>query len=456
MAPLTPLTAQLAQFSAAPPFGDVPEDILPVIRNGFIDTCATLLAGRDEPVVKILLRHLQTRLGTAGECSVLLDARRTNAIDAALINGTAAHALDYDDVALNGHPSTVLVPALLAEGEVLHARGADLLRAYLVGYEVWADLISRDADPHHRKGWHPTAVFGSVAAAAAVACLRRVTAEVARHAIAIAASMAGGLAANFGSMTKPYHAGRAASAGVEAVRLALLGMTGAPDAIEHGAGFLRALSPAGRVDLERPADNLGVQLRIRDSGLNIKKYPVCYAVHRVVDGVLDLARREQVRADQVDRVVAQVGATQAAMLRNHAPLTGLEAKFSLEFAAASALVAGEVGLGQLTDAFVARPDVRSAMARVRTETLDTACPIEPFLAYADRVVLHMKDGRALDTGDIRFARGSAKLPLAADDLRSKFLDCARVGGVTDAEGLYGRLGALQELGDVGALAPGHR
>lgn len=454
--PMTGLTRALARFASAPPFATVPEDVLPVVRNGFIDTCATLLAGRAEPVVQVLLRHLQGRVGRGGEAGVLLQPLRAGSVDAALINGTAAHALDYDDVALNGHPSTVLVPALLAEGEALGASGARLLRAYLVGYEVWAELIGRDSDPHHTKGWHPTAVFGTVGAAAAVACLHQLDTNTATHALAIAASMAGGLSANFGSMTKPYHAGRAASAGVEAVRLARLGMTGAVDAIEHHAGLLQALSPRGRVDRGDPAQPLGQALRIREAGLNIKKYPVCYAVHRVIDGVLDLAAAADLRADQVEGVVAQVGPTQAAMLRNHAPQTGLEAKFSLEFAMASALVARGVGLAQLTDDFVQRPEVQAAMTRVQARTVDTQCPIEPFLALTDRVTVRLKDGRTLDSGEIRFARGSAHLPLTSADLRAKFLDCARLGGEGDAEGLLSRLSALQQLGDVSQLQPVHR
>lgn len=453
---MTGLTRELARFASAPPFSAVPEDVLPVVRSGFIDTCATLLAGRAEPVVRVLLRRLDARVGRDGEASVLLQGRRAASADAALINGTAAHALDYDDVALNGHPSTVLVPALLAEGEALGASGARLLRAYLVGYEVWAELIGRDPDAHHTKGWHPTAVFGTVGAAAAVACLHGLDEDSACHALAIAASMAGGLAANFGSMTKPYHAGRAAAAGVEAVRLAQLGMTGAPDAIEHPAGLLHALSPNGRADRTRPADGLGRELRIRTAGLNIKKYPVCYAVHRVIDGVLDLAAGADLRVEQVDSVTAQVGPTQAAMLRNHAPRTGLEAKFSLEFAAASALVARQVGLTQLTDDFVRRPEVQAAMTRVRARTVETQCPIEPFLALTDRVTVRLKDGRTLDSGDIRFARGSARLPLAEAELHGKFLDCARVGGEGDAPGLLARLTALQDLDDAAQLVRAHR
>ncbi len=453
---MTDLTSALARFASAPPFTTVPNDLAPIIRNGFIDTIATLIAGRDEPVVRILRQRLAHRMGSSGEAAVLFGSKRASSADAALINGTAAHALDYDDVALNGHPSTVLVPALLAEGEVVGAAGSALMRAYLVGYEVWAELIGRDADPHHVKGWHPTAVFGTVAAAAAVAALRQVSVDVTRHAIALSASMAGGLAANFGSMTKPLHAGRAASAGIEAVRLAMLGMTAAPDAIEHHAGFLAAISPKGQIDRQRPADRMGIDLYMREAGLNIKRYPMCYATHRVIDGVLDISRREKVDGSQVESVRARIGKTQAAMLRNHAPQTGLEAKFSLEFAVASSLIAHEVGRAQLTDEYVRRSDIQSAMKKVVTSTDDSVCPIEPFLAMTDRVTIKLKDGREIDTGEIRFARGSAKLPLAADELQRKFKDCVSDARDFAADRVYDRLLALESLTNVSDLIALHR
>ena len=202
-----------------------------------------------------------------------------------------------------------------------------------------------------------------------------------------------------------------ASSGIEAVRLAMRGMTAAPDALEHHAGFLNAISPRGRLDLERSADRLGTDLRILESGLSIKQYPICYATHRVIDGVLDIARRERLDAEQVDAVHAQIGRTQASMLRNHAPQTGLEAKFSLEFAVASSLVAREVGMAQLTDAFVGRPEIQRAMKKVTTAAVDTSCPVEPMFAFADGVQIKLRDGRTMETGDIRFARGNAKLPL---------------------------------------------
>jgi aconitate decarboxylase len=446
------LTESLSRFVANPGFEILPERAISIVQSGFIDSIATMIAGQNEPVVKIVRQFVDDRKSAACDARIIFGPHKTASSDAALINGTAAHALDFDDVALGGHTSTVLVPAIVAEGEVLDISGAEALRAYVVGYEIWAELCERDSDAYHVKGWHPTAVLGTVAAAAAVAYLHKLSPEKCRNALALAASMASGLVANFGTMTKPIHAGRAAACAIDAVRLAAKGATASGDAIEHHAGYLAALSPKGNVNREGVSAKLGQQLRILESGVSIKKYPMCYATHRVIDGVLDLAEKHGVKPHEVGQVHAVIGVAQASMLRNHAPITGLEAKFSLEFAVASALVARKVGLQQLTDEFVGQPEVRDLMSRVRTSTVETKCPIEPIFALNDQVTIELKDGRKLESGEIRFARGNALLPLQEADLKAKFLDCCAVAEDLDAPRLYARLSNLMQLEKIRMLA----
>ncbi len=417
-----PLTRGLAGFVAAPPFAAVPDDVLPVVRNGFVDTVATLLAGRDETVTQAALA-LASQRGRADDAWALAGAARLSAADAAFVNATGAHALDYDDMALSGHPSVVLVPALLAAGEMRRASDAALMRAYLVGYEVWAELIEREPDGLHGKGWHPTGVMGTVAAAAAVAHLFGVGDEVACHALGIAGSLASGLMGNFGSMTKPLHAGWAAQHGIEAVLLARSGVTAMPNVLESPTGFLAAFSPAGRVD--RGHWTLPTELRIRRNGLSIKKYPVCYASHRVIDGVLDLRRLHGLRASDVRCVSATISDVNARVLHSHEPRTALEGKFSLEFACAVALCDGGVGLREVNDQRVQSPEVSELMSRVRILTVPPGCPVEPSFALHDSVRVELNDGSVLDSGPIRFARGHVQAPLSADELRTKFFGCTR-------------------------------
>jgi aconitate decarboxylase len=452
---MTGLTQSLAAYVAHPDFGNQEHAACEIAKTGFMDTIATMMAGNNEPVVNIVRKFLGECHGT-DEAPVPFAGTMRPAAQAAFINGTAAHALDYDDVALSGHTSTAIVPAILAEGYVLNTSGLDALRAYVVGYEVWAELVSRETDQYHLKGWHPTGVFGAVAAAAAVAYLHRLSVEDTRQALAIAASLSSGLVANFGTMTKPFHAGRAASHGIEAVRLSKLGMTSAADVFEHPAGFLNALSLAGRVDRTRPAE-IGKKIRILDSGVSIKRYPVCYSGHRSIDGVLEIAERENLTAAQIKSIRLTMGPAQASMLRNHNPVTGLEAKFSAEFAAASAIVAREVGLSQLTDTFVNQADVKSLYPKVTIEVVNTACPLDSAFALTDRVVIETTDGRIFDSGEIRFPLGNAKNPIDAAGLKKKFMDCLATGRAHNPElkgadeGLYERVAQLESLASLRTL-----
>lgn len=456
---MTSLTQSLAAFVAKPTFGGFEKEAFEIATLGFIDTVGTMIAGASEPVVKIVLEHYADAQ-TPAEAPVPITGQMKPSVVAACINATAGHALDYDDVALSGHPSTVLVPAILAEGHRLGVAGEDALRAYVVGYEVWAELMYREPGKYHLKGWHPTGVLGTVAVAAAVAHLHGLNQMQAATALAIAGSMASGLVANFGTMTKPFHAGRAAANGIEAVRLAKLGMTAAPDVFEHSAGYLQALSIAGDADTDSPVTRLGQPPRLLNTGLSIKRYPVCYSCHRTIDGMLALMEKERIKADDVKRVVATIGPAQASMLRNHKPQTGLEAKFSIEFAIASALVDKQVGLQQLTDSFVRQPAVQAQFEKVTTAINPEPCPLEPAFSITDRVQVELADGRVLDSGNIRFPLGNSGNPMDEAGMRAKFLDCHAFGTSQGAKiapsgpVLYGRLAALPRLKNLTDLFTG--
>ncbi|NDA92165.1 MAG: MmgE/PrpD family protein [Betaproteobacteria bacterium] len=452
------LTQQYASFIESAASLELPDEASQRAITGFIDTIGTMIAGRDEPVVGIVREWLGTGSAAQGSAaqglaasSVLMGSERASAEVAAWINGAAAHALDFDDVALGGHPSTVLVPAIMAEAQRLNRSGRDVVTAYLVGYEVWADLVNREKGSHHLKGWHPTAVFGVIGAAAACGFLNRDTAQICQMGLAIAGSFAAGLVANFGTMTKPFHAGMAASHGISAMRLARLGMTATPDAMEHHAGFLKAISEHNDVDRFSPADSLGKPWKILHAGLSIKRYPLCYATHRVIDGVLALRDQHHLKPDDVESVEAVIGVAQASMLRNHQPSTGLEAKFSLQFAIASALVEGAVGLNQLTDQVVAKPDVREQFSKLKISITEQNCPIEPAFSYADRVRLKLRNGSMLDTGEIRFAKGNAMNPLSLEELEDKFLDCASRAHGVDGKRIFDQLANLTSLGSIQQL-----
>lgn len=438
------LTADIGAFVSSIEQASLPAGAMPVVRGGFTDCVAVMIAGRDQEVTRIVGGSVGARFGDNG-----LLVSGVGAPDAALLYGTAAHALDYDDVALSGHPSAVLVPAILAEAADSGADGAAMARAYVAGYEVWAELIGRDADQHHLKGWHPSAVFGTIAAAAACAALRRLDAAKAAHAVGIAASMAAGVGANFGSMTKPFQVGRAAQSGLLAARLAQAGLTASPDAIEHNLGFLRAVSPKGNVDTAAPAA-LGRRWRILESGLNVKLYPVCYCVHRSLDAMLDLVRGENVKADDIAGVAVEIGEVQAAVLRNHRPQRGLDAKFSAEFAMAAAAIARRCGMSELSDAFVQRADVQAFLPKVSVTATPGKCAEDSLMAPHDRVRITLRDNRELASPPVSYPRGHFKNPVDAEALWGKFSDCVN-GAPFDARPLFDRLQRIDTLQSVAEI-----
>ncbi len=441
------LSEAIAAFAAGAANLAVPAEAIAAARRAFVDTVGVILAGRNEPAVAIV----QALLPPGDQALAWPGNRRLAAKDAALLNGVAGHVLDYDDVAQAGHPSVVLVPAILAEAQRLDASGMETLRAYAVGYEVWAELARREPDAYHLGSWHPTAVLGIVAATAAVAALNRLDAAATRNALAIAASMASGVIANFGTHMKPLQAGRAAANAIEAVMLARAGVTGAADALEGRHGLLRGISPQGRVDTAGPAAFPGDEWRLVGQGLSVKRYPVCYASHRAIDAVIELAAGLDPTA--VRSVTVSLGPAPAETLRYADPADGLEARFSLHHNVAAALVDGAVGFTQLQDAFVRRPDVARLYGLTTIEVVTGEdCPDQPGMAKFDRVVIALHDGSARDSGPIRHPRGHAAAPMSDAELGAKFLDCAAHGEAADAEALLARLQDLDRAAGVRELA----
>jgi 2-methylcitrate dehydratase PrpD len=436
------LTKALGQFVADLSPNRLPEEAARIARLGFIDCIGTMIVGRNEPCAQILKSVLAPGDGLA---TLYFSGERSPGPEAGWINGTAAHALDYDDVALRGHPSTVLVPAILAEAEVLGASGQDMIVAYVAGYETWAELVRRDVPMYHQKGWHPTGIFGAVGAAAACAKLRKLDATRTAIAIALGASQSAGIMANFGTMTKPYHAGRSAHSGIMAARLAEAGFTANVDALEHPQGFLSAVSPEGNPDRTSEA-RLGEDWAIIRHGLSIKKYPACYGTHRAIDAMLDLLAAHPVKPEDVNKVSVHFGAFTSKVLRNRQPDTGLAAKFSMEFAMASGIIARRVSLAELTDSFVQRKDVQDMMRRVERDLTEETNAANPGAAPYEQVRIELTSGQVLESERVTRARGHAERPLTEAQLHEKFADCLTSSGAAiPADVLFARLQSMQSL-----------
>jgi 2-methylcitrate dehydratase PrpD len=427
------------------------DEVYEPASRAFIDTIGVAIAARGEPCFTILAETLGAASPDVA-ASILPTRGRTAAAQAALLNGTAGHALDYDDVAdeIHGHPSIVLVAALLALGEARHASGRELLEAYATGFEV-SCAVARGlpVEPHYLRGWHATGTVGILGAVAAAGRLLGLGRSEIQNALGIAASMAAGSRQNFGTMTKPLHAGLAARDAVLATQLAANGFTADPTQLEGRIGYFQMYGvdpdPGAVLEaFERPPV-------LVERGLSVKKFPCCYGTHRMANAALAL-RSRGLRASDVAsiQVTVQPGGLEAII--HHQPRTALQGKFSGEYVLAACLLDGRVGLSTFSDAEVCRPAAQDLLSRVNiaVEPVPPFGPAEFVHAYAT-VEVKLRDGGTLrERCDI--PNGDARSPLTDAELEAKFRDCLTFAAAGwDADHLLAALRNLRATEDVATL-----
>jgi 2-methylcitrate dehydratase PrpD len=408
-----------------------------------------MLAGAPEPAARIV-RDVARAEGGTPLCTVVGTRLRASTTWAALANGTAGHAHDFDDTsfALMGHPSVPLLAALLAVGEAEAEDGAGLALAYIVGFEVDAALGTAMNPAHYQRGWHATSTLGTLGCAAAAARVLGLDLGPTRHALAVAASLASGLKENFGSMTKPYHAGHAARNGVLAALLAREGFTGSESALDGRQGYLAAF--AGPTTLEAALEGLGRRWHLVESGIAVKPYPSCALTHAAIDALIALRQAHGLRPEQVAAVEIGVSRVTPDVLIHPAPTTALERKFSMQFCAAVALAQGRVDFAAFADGEVRDPGVRALMPKVAM-IVDEGLPGGLTEHAWSRVTVRLIDGRVLETPPSG-ATGHPDRPLGPEALRAKFLACATtVLPPDEAEGIAEQIDHLEAIPDVRAL-----
>lgn len=386
----------------------------------FTDTVGVALAGAVEPAAALLRATLPPQPGPA---LLLGTGVRTGILDAAQANGTAAHALDFDDMAasMGGHPSVPVVPVVLALGEHLHATGADVVEAYVVGFEAQSRL-GRVVHPHHyEKGWHPTSTLGVFGAAAAACRLLGLNVERTATALAISASHASGVKANFGTMTKPLHAGTAARNGLLAALLAERGYTADLFALEKAQGFFAAYDGLDQVSPERLLEAAD-RWEIEGELFGIKQFPCCGSTHPAILAVLDIAARTQLAADEVASIEIRTHHRRLGHTDNSAPASPLAAKFSIQYAVVRALLSGGVRLRDFEADAYREPQVIALLQRT------TASPSppsqDPGAEMAAQVTVTTRSG-TVHQGRVSgsLGRGPAD-PMTPDEMWDKFQDCA--------------------------------
>lgn len=379
------LTRRLVDAARAIHYDGLPPDAVVVAKQCFLDWLGVTLAGSREPLAAILRDEVLAQ-GGRPQATLLGYAQRVSCQQAALVNGAASHALDYDDVHLmmSGHPSVPLVPAILALGEYRLVPGSAFLAAYVAGVEVECRIGASVMPGHYQAGWHATATLGTFGAAAGCAHLLGLDAEQWCHAIGIAGTQAAGLKSVFGTMCKPLHAGRAAANGVLAASLAARGFTSHPAVLETPQGFGTTLSTTFAPD--RALEGLGERFAIED--VLFKYHAACFGTHATIEGILRLKERHGLTADQVEAIWLHVPPGHLSMCNIPEPTTGLEGKFSLRFTAALALVGDDTSELAFTDERVRDPTLAAVRDRV------TVVP-DPSLGGETEVVMKLTNRSTL-------------------------------------------------------------
>ena len=444
---------QLSAYVATESFDKLPEATVRAARRAILDTLGVMLAGSVE-VTAARVRGLIAHRHGADEATIVGTSLRGPVEDAALANGTAAHALDYDDVqpSLSGHPSAPILPAVLALAERQRVSGAKLLAAFVVGVEIEAKL-GRALNPgHYETGWHATSTLGVVGAAAASAKLLGLSAEGTARALAIAASMASGIKANFGTDCKPLHAGHAARCGVEAALLAEAGFTGNPRALEHGDGFGATYGAGSPPAWDLATAGLGAPHEVADPGIGVKRFPACASTHQALDATLALAEEHAIDAADVQAVECAVHYLAPHQLIYDRADTALQGKFSMPYCVAVALLDGTVGLAQFTDERVRRADAQTLMPKVRMVVHPEQTTRDCLPTRFSEVTITLRDGRRLQRR-VGHAKGQPQNPLTDAQLTAKFRDsAARVLPAKRVEAVLAAVQSLETLADVGDLA----
>jgi hypothetical protein len=444
------IARQIAERVHALRFADIPPAALDWTASAFADTVGVALAGIGDDGPQALLR-VPGICAAPGPALVLGTAIRTSVLDAALVNGTAAHALDYDDVAgsMGGHPSVMLVPALLPLAEHAGASGQDLVAAYVAGFETVCRIGLGVHHHHYEKGWHPTATIGIFGTVAAASRLLHLSVDRTAVALGMAASFAGGLKANFGTMTKPLHVGHAIRDGLFAALMAQQGFTANPAAFEHKQGFLDVLNGPGTYDTARILDGWYAPFQADAAGdPGLKPYPCCGSTHPSISRAIDLAATHDLRAGDIERVTVLPHPRRLPHTDNPDPRTPLGAKFSMQYCVARALADRAIRLDHFEADAPFDPAIRSLMRRI-----DARPHPDMTEDWGTEVIVETKDGRRLASRlDDYPSRGPAGVPMTRDELWTKFSDCgARSLPQERLPRLFDSLTGIAGLADVRTL-----
>ncbi len=361
----------MAEFIVGLKAGEIPSDAVAVAERGTVDYFTVAIAGSTEPGMTALVKYVD-RIYAGGKSTLLLSGGKKAAEAAAMVNAAAGHVLDFDDMhePLGGHPTVAVLPAALAVGEEDALDYQDVVDAYVVGVEV-AGRLGRCLNPtHYERGWHPTATLGIFGAAAAAARLLRLDVATTQTALGIAASMAAGIKGNFGTFMKSGQVARAASNGTAAAYLAAAGISASPHALAGAQSFSEVFNgqEQGEIDWS-PMSTFGQTWLIVDPGLVFKLYPCCGSTHAPIDAMLSVARENEIEPSSIEAIDVLLHPRRLPHINRPNPTSGLEAKFSLQYAVAVAATGRPPGMADFVDHALGDDVVRSLLGKVRVGEL---------------------------------------------------------------------------------------
>ncbi|OGA56484.1 MAG: hypothetical protein A3F74_14480 [Betaproteobacteria bacterium RIFCSPLOWO2_12_FULL_62_58] len=445
------IALQIAKKACALQFEQLPPEAVRWAKVGILDTVGvTILGSRDDSTRKVAKIVAPA---SSGSSLVFGFDRTVDPLTAALINGTASHALDFDDCnnTLGGHPSVPILPGLFALADQIGATGRDFIAAYVAGFETECKISLGVNLYQYMKGWHPTVTIGIFGGAVAAAHLMKLTEEQTAIAISISASMAAGIKSNLGTMTKPLHVGNCARNALFAAMLAQESFTANPLALEHKQGYFNLFNGEGNYDIAKILPRWADPLDIVSPGIAVKQYPCCASTHPAVDAMLELVREHGLTPEKVARIESFTHSRRLEHTNRPDPVTSVDAKFSVYYAVSRALVDQRVVAEHFEGDSHRDPKVRSIMSRMTAAPYSTAqFPAENHFGAELRVTL--KDGTVLTKKvDQPHGRTSAN-PLSAAQLKEKFDNCVK-GIIHDANvaPLYETIQRFETLQDTRAV-----
>ena len=446
-------TEKVSNFIVETNYKHLPQQAIHIAKRAILDCMGVAITGSSEPGPKILAGYVR-RVGASPEAGVVCGGFQTSADLSAWVNGTASHALDYDDTfpnaaGYNFHPSVPILPAVLALGEKLGASGRDVLTAYIVGIEVEARIGAAIGPSNSRIGWHPTPVLGTMGAVAGSANILKLNAGQARMALGIASSLTGGLIQNFGTMTKPLHAGNSARNGVVAAFLAQNGFTANENIMEGDFGFCSIFSGGNVKGIESNEQDLGETWHIISPGMSLKPYPCCRSTHSSIDACLYLKNVMRVDAGQIVKITCKTSPDHPKLARFHRPQNAYEGKFSIPYCIATALLRGKISLEDFTDEKVTDPKTQALLSKVDFEYPDEY--LKDTMNLTQEVVVKLSNG-AEYSYKVDVPKGEPQNPMADEELSAKFIDCARLSlPQTEIEKVLKMVNKLESLENISEL-----